>query len=177
MFDQTAVSTDYTVSENLGTLTVTANTTSLAIVSATTGKEYDGTALTAPAYTITYGSESGTATLNAETGKYEYTLPTGDKIVITPAATATVTHVAEGTVTNAFTYTLANATNYEYWVHVVGDAVGDLFKILRENEDLYGLLGTRHEQVERHAENAGHHIAVYQVGHAYAPAAFRRDDQ
>ena len=102
---------DYCIETVNGTLTVTANTTSLTIVSATDSKEYDGTALTAPTYTVTYGDESGTATLNAD-GTYSYELSTGDEIVITPAATATVTHVSEGTVTNAFSYTLENAEFY-----------------------------------------------------------------
>ena len=111
VFDQTAVATDYTVSEDLGTLTVSANATSITIVSATDSKTYDGTALTAPTYTVTYGETSGTATANGD-GTYSYTLSTGDTITITPSATAAVTHVAEGEVANAFSYTLENATNY-----------------------------------------------------------------
>ena len=112
VFDKTAASTDYTISESRGTLKVTDNVTTLTIVSATDSKEYDGSALTAPTYTITYGETSGTATLNAESGKYEYKLSTGDVIAITPATTTTVTHVAEGTVKNAFSYTLKAESFY-----------------------------------------------------------------
>ena len=41
------------------------------------------------------------------------TLSTGDKVTITPAATATITHVAETTVDNEFTYTVDHATQYK----------------------------------------------------------------
>ena len=99
------------IKETIGELEVKASETQLTIASATDSKEYDGSALTAPTYTITYGGASGTATANGD-GTYSYELITGDTIVITPAASATVTHVAEGNVTNAFSYTLENADYY-----------------------------------------------------------------
>ncbi len=107
----TAVKSDYTISEELGTLTVTKGETDVVIASSTKTWEYDGTAHTDPVYTVTYGEESGTATA-AEGGTYTYELSTGDVVTITPAATATITHVAETTVDNAFTYELTNAEDY-----------------------------------------------------------------
>ena len=116
----TAVETDYTVSEDLGTLEVTADETALTIVSSTKSWEYDGTAHTDPVYTVTYGEQSGTAT-KGEDGKYTYTLSTGDKIVITPADAATITHVADSSVKNAFSYTLENSTFYSNVTKTEGD--------------------------------------------------------
>ncbi len=115
----TATETDYTVSEDLGTLTVNADETSLTIVSSTKSWEYDGTAHTDPVYTVTYGDESSTAAKEGST--YTFELSTGDMIVITPAATATVTHVADGTVKNAFSYTLENAGFYTNVTKTEGD--------------------------------------------------------
>ena len=57
-------------------------------------------------------TETARSALNAESGKYEYELPTGDVVAIEPAESATITHVAETTVENAFTYELENADQY-----------------------------------------------------------------
>ncbi len=115
------VSTNYTVSDTIGKLIVTSSTTALTIVSESDSKTYDGTALTAPTYTITYGENSGTATLNAETGKYEYELSTGDVVTITPAESATVTHVADSAVKNAFNYEIENASYYSEVLKTEGE--------------------------------------------------------
>ena len=69
---------------------------------------------------MTYGEESGKATLNEETGKYEYKLSTGDVVTITPAAAAKITHVAEGEVDNAFTWSVANEDYYTKGEDTVG---------------------------------------------------------
>ena len=66
---------------------------------------------------MTYGTE----TIEGTEGQTEFTLSTGDKVTITPAATATITHVAEGTVKNAFSYTLENAGFYSNVTKTEGD--------------------------------------------------------
>ena len=65
---------------------------------------------------MTYGTE----VLNGTEGQVEFTLSTGDKVTITPAASATITHVAESDVDNAFTWTVANEGFYTKGTDTVG---------------------------------------------------------
>ena len=112
----TAVRSDYTISESVGTLTITQNETELKIVSETKSFEYDGTTHTYPIYNVTYGVEEEAITkpaIESEDGTYVCVLPTGDKVTITPAATAAITHVAETTVDNAFTYVVDHQNQYK----------------------------------------------------------------
>ncbi|MBR4911468.1 MAG: fibrobacter succinogenes major paralogous domain-containing protein, partial [Bacteroidales bacterium] len=104
-------STDYSVSETVGTLEVTTNTTTLTIASADGNWTYNGNAHTNHTYTVTYGEETYNVTVAEGQTTATVTLPTGDVVTFTPDPDATITHVAEGNVTNAFSYTITNADN------------------------------------------------------------------
>ena len=72
--------------------------------------------------TIEEGYTTGSARLSTgDVGTYSYELSTGDVVVITPAESATVTHVAEGTVKNAYSYTLENSGYYSNVTKTEGD--------------------------------------------------------
>ena len=116
VFDKTAVATNYTISENLGTLEVTKSTKELKVESANGEWTYDGTAHTNKTYTVTYGTEK----IEGTEGQVVFTLSTGDKVTITPATTATITHAAETTVDNAFTWTVENENFYTKGADTVG---------------------------------------------------------
>ena len=120
VWDGTAVESDYELDETIGELEVVKSTKELSVESGTQNWTYDGTEHTEPVYTVKYGTETGTATLNKETGKYELKLNTGDVVAITPAETAKVTHVAEGEVANAFTWTVRNEDFYTKGTDKVG---------------------------------------------------------
>ena len=90
-FDQTAVSTDYTVSENLGTLVVTQSTKELKIVSKDGNWTYDGSAHVKHEYTVTYGSETYNVTIAEGAIAGIVRLSTGDDVIITPAESQSVT--------------------------------------------------------------------------------------
>ena len=62
-----------------------------------------GTGENAFTQTVTVAAGATTATV---------TLPTNDVVTITPAETATITHVAPSGVTNAFSYTVAHSDQY-----------------------------------------------------------------
>ncbi|MBQ6214025.1 MAG: InlB B-repeat-containing protein [Oscillospiraceae bacterium] len=115
-WDGTAISTDYTVSEDLGTLEVKKSTKELKVASADGSWTYDGSAHTNKTYTVTYGTEK----IEGTKGQTEFTLSTGDKVTVTPAAAATITHVAETTVDNAFTWTVENSDYYTKGTDTVG---------------------------------------------------------
>ena len=112
VWDGTATESDYTLSEDLGTLTITASTKELKVVSKDGSWTYDGNAHTKQEYTVTYGEESYTVTITGEAATGTATLSTGDVVTITPAEAATITHVAQSDVTNAFSYTVANSSQY-----------------------------------------------------------------
>jgi len=109
-WDGTAVQSDYKLSETIGELEVTANTTEIVVSSESKSWTYDGAEHTYYVYTVKYGDKTyhATATDSATVTIEE----TDDVVTITPAASAKVTHVADGTVANAFTYELTNAGQY-----------------------------------------------------------------
>ena len=106
----------YVVTVTQGTLTVTKSTKELKVESLDGEWTYDGTAHTKVQYKVTYGTE----VINGTEGQTEFTLSTGDKLTITPAETATITHVAESDVDNAFTWTVANEAFYTKGEDTVG---------------------------------------------------------
>ena len=77
---------------------------------------YDGSAHTYHTYTVHYGDE----TIEGTEDQTEFTLSTGDKLTVTPANTATITHVEETTVDNAFTWTVENEDFYTKGTDAVG---------------------------------------------------------
>ena len=111
-WDGTALESDYTLDETIGELEVTVSTKELKVVSVDGSWTYDGNAHTKYEYTVTYGTESYTATVAEDAAVATATLSTGDVVTITPAEAATITHVAETTVDNAFRYTVENSDQY-----------------------------------------------------------------
>ena len=71
---------------------------------------YDGKEHTHPVYTVTYGNE----TIAPDKGTTNvFTLPTGDKLTVTPTGDACVTNVSDSKEgNNTFTYVLENEGNY-----------------------------------------------------------------
>ena len=67
-------------------------------------------------YKVTYGEE----VVEGTEGQTEFTLSTGDKVTVTPAAAATITHVAESDVDNAFTWTVEHESFYTKGEDTVG---------------------------------------------------------
>ena len=79
---------------------------------------YDGEAHTEKTYTVTYGGEE----VKADADGVTFKLPTGDKLVVKPDATASVTDVADtDTENNTFTYELENEDQYDDVTSVYGD--------------------------------------------------------
>ncbi len=109
VFDQTAASTDYTVSGNPGTLKVTASTKALVIESSTKSWTYDGALHKDEVYTVKY---DGTAATADSTDKV-FTLSTGDKVTITTTAAGVKDYSASYDKNNTYTYVLTNADSYE----------------------------------------------------------------
>ena len=94
----TADPADYTVIENLGTLTVTANDTAIAVTAASAEKVYDGTALTADGFTVE-------------------NLPAGFTLTATVSGSRTDAGTGENTVTG---YTILDAENNDVTVSFTG---------------------------------------------------------
>ena len=111
-WDGSAVGDDYTINETLGTLTITASTKELKVVSAEGTWTYDGNTHTKYEYAVTYDTESYNVSISSGASTGAVTLSTGDVVTITPAASAKITHVAEGNVTNAFNLTVENSDQY-----------------------------------------------------------------
>ena len=103
---------DYAVSGTKGTLTVTKNTTELKVESKDGSWTYDGAAHTKHEYTVTYGTESYTVTIGEGATTGTATLSTGDKVTITPADSAKITHVSETTVDNGFSWSVEHEAFY-----------------------------------------------------------------
>ena len=108
----TAVRSDYTISETVGTLEITKNETELKIESKTNTWTYDGKAHTEYTYTVTFGTETYTVTVAEGATTAVATLANGDKVTITPAKAATITHVAETTVENTFSWEVDHFDQY-----------------------------------------------------------------
>ena len=94
----TADPADYTVIENLGTLTVTANDTAIAVTAASAEKVYDGTALTADGFTVE-------------------NLPAGFTLTATVSGSRTDAGTGENTVTD---YTILDAENSDVTASFTG---------------------------------------------------------
>ncbi|MBR5695743.1 MAG: InlB B-repeat-containing protein, partial [Paludibacteraceae bacterium] len=99
---------NYDITVVKGTLEVKANVTNIAIASASKSWTYDCDSHKHEVYTVTYGTEEVAAD---ESGKI-FTLPTGDKLTITPT-TEGVKYVSDTEErNNTFTYTLENDDQY-----------------------------------------------------------------
>ena len=103
---------NYSFSYVDGTLKVTKDTKAITITSKSNTWTYDGETHTEESYTVTYGGEEVPVT-EAEDGTYVATLPTGDKITITPTATGVKNVSDSAEKNNTFTYELENKDNYE----------------------------------------------------------------
>ncbi|MBR6132274.1 MAG: fibrobacter succinogenes major paralogous domain-containing protein [Bacteroidales bacterium] len=104
----TDVTSNYDITYANGTLTVEANNKPIVVTSATNHWTYDGNNHKDETYTLTY---DGTPVTPDATGKV-FTLPTGDKVTVTPTA-AGVTNVADNIANNnTFTCVLSGDTNY-----------------------------------------------------------------
>ena len=107
---------NYVFASTPGTLKVTKSEAELSVASADGEWTYDGSAHTKKTYTVTYGTEK----IEGTEGQTVFTLSTGDKLTVTPAATATITNAADSTVDNAFTWTVENESFYTKGEDTVG---------------------------------------------------------
>ena len=85
---------------------------------------YDGDPHHTETVTVTYGGTQVSMTRDPQTGVFTGTLPTGDRITVTPTAESYVTHVSETegkTDNNTFTWTVENADDYPSVTAVYGD--------------------------------------------------------
>ena len=108
----TAKAINYSVTANLGTLKVTASTKQLKVESESGSFTYDGQAHSKYEYTVTYGEETYTVKIADGETTGTATLSTGDVVTITPAESASITHVAESEVANAFSYSVTHSDQY-----------------------------------------------------------------
>ena len=101
---------NYTITKNEGKLHISPSAKALVITSSTKSWEYDGQTHKDEVYTVSYdgssivGSSDGTV--------YTFTLPTGDKITITPTTGGVIEYSSEG-VTNNYIYVLQNPDCYD----------------------------------------------------------------
>ena len=101
---------NYTITKNEGKLHISPSAKALVITSSTKSWEYDGQTHKDEVYTVTYdgisigGSSDGPV--------YTFTLPTGDKITITPTTGGVIEYSSEG-VTNNYIYNLQNPDCYD----------------------------------------------------------------
>ncbi|MCQ2457389.1 MAG: MucBP domain-containing protein, partial [Clostridia bacterium] len=122
VFDGTADPDDYYIAdEDIGTLTVIPK--EITIESPNGEWTYDGDPHHTETITVTYGGDEIPMTRGSD-GSFTGTLPTGDKITVTPTDDATVTHVGEtkGEGDNTFTWTVEHPEHYPD----VKTAYGDL---------------------------------------------------
>src|SRR5699024_8744810 len=96
---------NYDITKNEGTLTVTASEKAVVITADSNHWTYDGQPHSDGGFTVTY--DGSTIAANEE-GRY--VLPTGDELKVT--VTGSVTDVDEGKVKNEVSYTLENQANY-----------------------------------------------------------------
>ncbi|MBO4655606.1 MAG: hypothetical protein J5644_08675, partial [Bacteroidales bacterium] len=107
------VTENYALTAEAGSLTILGSQQQLVIRSKTdTAQYYNGENHTYQTYYVTYGGANITADANSE-GKV-FTLPTGDKVTITPTGTGSIgiIHVPTTPLKNEFSYELQNAGNY-----------------------------------------------------------------
>ena len=114
---------NYSITTAFGKLTVTKTDKVVTILSGDNTWEYDGKEHSEPTYTVTFGTgedaQTGVAKLNEKTGKYEFTLKTGDVVAISDVKT--VQFVSDTAANNnTFKYTLTNADQYETVTTVYG---------------------------------------------------------
>ena len=101
----------YKVICDTGDISITKSASSINILSGSAVFDYTGSAHQYLHYTVEYGDE--VITDNTISGSNRvFTLPTGDKITVTPTAEASITNPSQNPVSNTFTYLLDNAESY-----------------------------------------------------------------
>jgi len=100
---------NYTITKNEGTLRIAQVTADLEITSSTKSWTYDGQLHKDEVYTVTF--DGSTLEASPDGTVYTVTLPTGDKVTITPTSGGIIEYSSEG-VKNYFTYELENADCY-----------------------------------------------------------------
>ncbi len=100
---------NYTITKNEGTLRIEQIAIPLVIASSTKRWTYDGQLHKDEVYTVTFDGISIETSSNGTV--YTVTLPTGDKVTITPTSGGIIEYSSEG-VKNYFTYELENADCY-----------------------------------------------------------------
>ena len=101
----------YKVICDTGDISITKSASSINILSGSAVFDYTGSAHLYLHYTVEYGDE--VITDNTISGSNRvFTLPTGDKITVTPTAEASITKPSQNPVSNTFTYLLDNAESY-----------------------------------------------------------------
>ena len=126
---------DYTSNYNItlekGNLTIGQNSKQIEITSSSKNWPYDGQVHLDEAYTVTY---DGVSCLANSTGK-EFTLPTGDKVTITPTAVGVKDFDAAYNSNNTYTYTIDNSKQYGSVTAMTGTLSIDKCPITIKAED------------------------------------------
>ena len=115
---ETDVTANYDLtSATAGKLTIEKDEKELKVASADKDWDYDAQTHTYKVYTVTYGDE----TLKGTEGQLEFTLPTGDKLTVTPTEKGVngVKNVSDSGA-NSFTWTVENEDNYTKGDDTVG---------------------------------------------------------
>ncbi|MCQ2385025.1 MAG: hypothetical protein MJZ96_09170, partial [Paludibacteraceae bacterium] len=108
-FNEGTDANNYDVTKVEGTLTVTDNTTPIVITSSDKSFEYDCALHTDEVYNVTYGG----AGVPVESDGKTFTLPTGDKLVITSTTSGVRYYDATYSENNTFEYTLEHNDQYK----------------------------------------------------------------
>ena len=113
VWDGTAVESDYTLIENIGTLTVGLNHLPIVITSGDHEFNYDGHAHSYPSYQVTY---DGFQIDRLAGDSMKFLLPTGDMLSVNNAASITY-YDASASHNNTFDYVIENADYYDAASH------------------------------------------------------------
>lgn len=101
---------NYTITKNEGKLHISPSVKALVITSSTKSWEYDGQTHKDEVYSVSYDGSSIAG--SSDGAVYTFTLPTGDKITITPTSGGVIDYSSEG-VTNNYIYALENPDCYD----------------------------------------------------------------